>query len=519
MKNWLKKIFGKKENEPTYKVVKKDGATKVYDQLTLEYLNSKLPNPNQAQLAALFDATETLILSRRVQEKNSNRLIPEEILRITDKKVLQNCKAIFEISDDSKGHLMSIGTYLFDFVLQDGTVHQIEYLGYDALRFRKSWKNDAHLKKPQAFLEWLYTLGITSPLEEWKEQEKRMLLAKERLEAWKSVAPKTLQKQLNRVNLNPDAIEKLFFELHQEIPNGTKLLLSLFHLYGYGFRDWTGGIPTYELLPERILLGIPIENMDLIFALPNLTPEHKEGIARLLSDRNFQKTRKADIPRINQSFKKSLWKHLQEQGDENKIRRFEKEVWKPIKSTKIELPELLNKATLPVLPQPLFMHYLNPNLVENKDDPEWQNQIIYFWKATEKFEKKSLPANFKTFGQHYFVINKMPKELSVSTVTAIPWFGMEGGGKKFFFLKDGQDVSLKYLTEIGVLQYVKLINLTANNSTVLTDRNNYCFVMDENLVTFKNNNFIYKNKAVSIAKAYEVGGLKIIEWKREAQLN
>jgi len=101
----------------------------------------------------------------------------------------------------------------------------------------------------------------------------------------------------------------------------------------------------------------------------------------------------------------------------------------------------------------------------------------------------------------------------------MPWFGMEGYGKKLFFLKNGEDVSLKHLTEIGVIRYVKLINLTIENYQILKDRNNYCFLMDESLVTFKNNNFLYKNKAISIAKAYEIGGLKIIELKREHTLN
>ena len=68
---------------------------------------------------------------------------------------------------------MCIGTYLFDFMTQNEGTHQIEYLGYGAIRWEKAWKDDAHLANPSQFLEWLANNGIDEPLKEWLEASKQ----------------------------------------------------------------------------------------------------------------------------------------------------------------------------------------------------------------------------------------------------------------------------------------------------------------------------------------------------------
>jgi len=174
----------------------------------------------------------------------------------------------------------------------------------------------------------------------------------------------------------------------------------------------------------------------------------------------------------------------------------------------------IEKSTLQILTHQFFMHHQKESLRDNPNDPAWQNQTIYFWKAKEKFERKSLPPEFRAYQKHFFIVIANPGGLQLHQSKAIPWFGMEGNGDKYFVSFNGAEITLKELEKRKLIQYVEIFKLTLENAAVLRDRENYFWLMDTERVSYANDNFQYEGKIVSISKAVELGGLTLIKIKK-----
>ena len=179
-------------------------------------------------------------------------------------------------------------------------------------------------------------------------------------------------------------------------------------------------------------------------------------------------------------------------------------------SNKDDLDELIEKSTIQIMTHQLFMHHIQSNLEFKPNDQNWKNQEIYFWNADEKFEKKSLPPEFKSYEEHYFIVNEIPKELQLNSGSVMPWFGMEGNGTKFFFSLKNAEIPLRELAKKRVIQYVEISELSAENAAILKDRENYFWLMNTKVIEYENNSFQHKGKAISISHAFKIGGLQII---------
>lgn len=160
----------------------------------------------------------------------------------------------------------------------------------------------------------------------------------------------------------------------------------------------------------------------------------------------------------------------------------------------------------------LYMHYWTDNLVcTDPNDPEWQNKVVFFWKAEEPFPKKSLPSEFETFKKQFFLFKGDTSKVSVQIGQAMPWFGMPGLGEKHFCEMNGQKMTIPELKKLGLVEYVKQVELTNNNLNILTDRENYFFLIDDRITPFQNGSFYLKDKSISIDLAYSIGGIHIIK--------
>jgi hypothetical protein len=175
-----------------------------------------------------------------------------------------------------------------------------------------------------------------------------------------------------------------------------------------------------------------------------------------------------------------------------------------------ELKNKIESSTLQLMTHDLFMHYWSDDAVENTSDPEWQNQALFFWQYKEPFEMQSLPPHFKGFQKKAFIVNELPESVSVSAGKVMPWFGMPGGGTKYSFSINDQQIQIKDLIDNRALSYIEIINLTDSNSDLLTDRENYSFLMDTNMIKFDKGKFYHRNKEIAFADAVEIGGLELI---------
>ena len=154
--------------------------------------------------------------------------------------------------------------------------------------------------------------------------------------------------------------------------------------------------------------------------------------------------------------------------------------FKAIRALTDEQKEKIDKSTIPLRTGPLYMHYWTDNLVcTDRNDPEWQNKVMFFWKAEEPFPKKSLPPKFETFKTKHFLFCGDTSSVSLQVGQAAPWFGMPGLGDKHVCELKGQKVTIPELYELGLVEYLEQIELTIDNLDILTNREDYFFLIDD----------------------------------------
>jgi hypothetical protein len=174
--------------------------------------------------------------------------------------------------------------------------------------------------------------------------------------------------------------------------------------------------------------------------------------------------------------------------------------------------ESIDKSTILLRTGQLYMHYWTDNLVcTDHNDPEWQNKVMFFWKAEEPFPKKSLPPEFETFKNKYFLFTGDTSKFSLQVGKAMPWFGMPGLGEKHVCEMNGQKITIPELNKLGLVEYVEQAELTNDNLNILAGRENYFFLIDERITPFLNGSFYLQDKPVSIDLAYSIGGIHIIK--------
>ena len=199
-------------------------------------------------------------------------------------------------------------------------------------------------------------------------------------------------------------------------------------------------------------------------------------------------------------------------GDDEELKPFQTDKREESESFHIDKFDwLLNESILTFIMDPeILMHYYDPKTVKNKQDPSWQNQGIYFWSNTEKFEKKSLPDHFLQFEKKTFLFEKGSEYVRIQSAKAIPWFGKPGGGIKNYFTFNNEQITIEEALDLKNIRYIKFVELTKDNLSILQDKANYVFVTDKNL-SFKNTLPFYNEKPTSMAELYKTGRIKIVE--------
>lgn len=186
--------------------------------------------------------------------------------------------------------------------------------------------------------------------------------------------------------------------------------------------------------------------------------------------------------------------------------------YKTIRPLTDEQRDRIDKSTILLRTGQLYMHYWTDNLVtSDRNDQEWQNKVMFFWKAEEPFPKKSLPPVFETFQVKHFLFTGDTSNISLQVGQAMPWFGMPGLGEKHVCEMNGEKVTIPELNRFGLVEYVEPVELTEDNLNILSDRDHYMFLIDERITPFQNGSFYLKGKPISIDLAYSIGGIHIIK--------
>ena len=177
-----------------------------------------------------------------------------------------------------------------------------------------------------------------------------------------------------------------------------------------------------------------------------------------------------------------------------------------------EQKEKIEKSTILLRTGQLYMHYWTDNLIcTDINDQEWQNKVMFFWKAEEPFPKKSLPPNFEEFKEKHFLFQGNTSNISIQVGHAMPWFGMPGLGEKHVCEINDEKITIPELYKLGFVEYIEQVELTNENFEILTDKENYLFLIDERLTPFLDGNFHLDGQPIPINVAYSVGGIHIIK--------
>lgn len=327
IKKWWKNTAAKKGKLFGFKKVEKENKTTFYDKKTVDYLESELPNPTQQQFSTLIEGTASIIVSKMEVNNSTRHIEPKTILEIKEAEELNDVIKKFEIKDESSGHLMTIGDYRFDFITSTGQKITVEFLGAGCIRIAKHFKNDAELKQPDAFLEWLNSIGITQPWQDLQDSKQRQANEELRFQEWKKVAPKAMADKIDGFIAEPsiEIVREVYIAMQQEITDDFERLLKIFEVYGYGAYEWN--IHTmYDSLPQTILMGTKMNALNRIYHEYEVKDVHKEGMGRLLASWDFYEKRKEELANLSPDLKQDIYSYLVEKGETEKIEQFKKRV-------------------------------------------------------------------------------------------------------------------------------------------------------------------------------------------------
>ena len=156
-----------------------------------------------------------------------------------------------------------------------------------------------------------------------------------------------------------------------------------------------------------------------------------------------------------------------------------------IRDLRTEQKNSIEKSTILLRVSQLYMHYWTDNLVCNDpNDQGWQNKVMFFWKAEEPFPKKSLPPEFETFKVKHFLFEGDTSKISLQVGQAMPWFGMPGLGEKHLCEINSKKITIPELNKLGIVEYFEQIELTNSNLNVLTNKEEYFFLIDKRITPF-----------------------------------
>ncbi|NRT11433.1 hypothetical protein [Flavobacterium sp. 14A] len=190
----------------------------------------------------------------------------------------------------------------------------------------------------------------------------------------------------------------------------------------------------------------------------------------------------------------------------------ENQGYKVIRQLTAKQRESIDKSTILLRASQLYMHYYTDNLVcTDKNDPEWLNKVMFFWKAEEPFPKKSLPPVFETFKiKNFLFVGDVPN-VTLQVAQAMPWFGMPGLGDKCVCELNGEQITIPELNKLGVVDYVEPVTLTNFNLEMLFNKGEYFWLIDDRMTPFKNGSFHLNDKPIPIDVAYSIGGIHLVK--------
>lgn len=275
----------------------RDGkVTGIMDQTTADYLASTAPDPTQQSIDTLL-ASVTRV--RVIPFANRLRGTTEEkvLLDVSDPTSLASFRACFRIVEDpeSFGHCMCYGDPHMELYAGSARVATLGYHHGFAIRW-DAWRHDAYLQEPERLLDWMSTHGVTGPQQEVEAARQRAEVNQRNADRWLEAMPPCLRPMWEQMDhdRDPELHQRLLAALRDSLPQPEDQMLALFAWFGSGAGPWSG-YPSYESVPNMLLLYYPTKQLLESLEAADLTPQHWLGAARYFASWDFCQTHKKDL--------------------------------------------------------------------------------------------------------------------------------------------------------------------------------------------------------------------------------
>jgi hypothetical protein len=196
-----------------------------------------------------------------------------------------------------------------------------------SVRVGRGAEGDLALRDPAALMGWLTAHGMPFVQEEYDDAARAGARTRLAAEAWRAQLPASLapffeEMQRSGGTSRPEWTKAVEAELADPVERARRLL----DLFGGGVGPWNG-VPSWELVPEALLLGLPLEV--LLSAVGEAPPpERRQGAARLFCGWHFNTRRKHDRLGIPKELGQMLLRHVEATGDDAQVRAA-RSLWGP----------------------------------------------------------------------------------------------------------------------------------------------------------------------------------------------
>lgn len=225
-------------------------------------------------------------------------------------------------------HCMCLGSQAIEVRGAEGVRAVIGLHHGQSIRWEPAWKSDAMLADGRRLLEWLAARGVEGPLRQREKDDEDARVRQRAYEAWRAAMPPCLaplwpelESSVGPFARPSDVPRRALVALRSAYPSEGEGLLALLEWFGKGNGTW-GSFPSYEAIPGELLLELPTPAILGALEGRRLTPEQREGAARLLGGWAFGKRRSADRALVSKELREELRAHVAASPIEDNRRRF-----------------------------------------------------------------------------------------------------------------------------------------------------------------------------------------------------
>src|ERR1044072_527340 len=133
---------------------------------------AKLPKPTNEQLRHLFSGVDRILIkpARLTPLYGTPNLT---LFEITQSDLIKQFATLIEIDAAKIGfHCMCLGTYDIELYAGNQLQDTISYHHEVSIRY-KGWSSDASLAQPEELVNFMASIGFTTPLEDLQESKRR----------------------------------------------------------------------------------------------------------------------------------------------------------------------------------------------------------------------------------------------------------------------------------------------------------------------------------------------------------